>query len=186
MMGWESTTTARGDGDGLIGMRDRVGAVGVRLEIVSSPGQGTTVRGTIPGAVTPRADDTVPPRSPHASAAPRRSHPEKRHRQPTPAKRRPPNGTIGVIGPSSSAGMLDHVVGDKAGRARGDPVDDDRCGRTECVDVARHLDRHRREPRKAHLQRAYQGLGRSGGCNTVCRAGTTSGSPGVVTTAPVP
>jgi signal transduction histidine kinase len=37
----------RGDGDGLIGMRDRVGAVGGTLSIVSSPGQGTTVRGTI-------------------------------------------------------------------------------------------------------------------------------------------
>ena len=38
----------RGDGDGLVGMRDRVGAVGGELEIVSSPGRGTTVRGTIP------------------------------------------------------------------------------------------------------------------------------------------
>jgi len=36
------------DGDGLIGMRDRIGAVGGELEIVSSPGVGTTVRGTIP------------------------------------------------------------------------------------------------------------------------------------------
>ena len=35
-------------GDGLIGMRDRIGAVGGTLDIVSSPGQGTTVRGTIP------------------------------------------------------------------------------------------------------------------------------------------
>ena len=42
----------RGDGDGLIGMRDRVGAVRGELEIISSPGRGTTVRGTIPEAVT--------------------------------------------------------------------------------------------------------------------------------------
>ena len=48
----------RGDGDGLIGMRDRVGAVGGELEIVSSPGRGTTVRGTIPEAVTPREQRT--------------------------------------------------------------------------------------------------------------------------------
>ena len=47
-MGWESTITERGDGDGLIGMRDRVGAVGGELEIVSSPGRGTTVRGNDP------------------------------------------------------------------------------------------------------------------------------------------
>ena len=85
--------SARGDGDGLIGMRDRVGAVGGELEIVSSPGQGTTVRGTIPGAVTPRADDTVPPRSPHASAgtpplAPREATPAANARKapPTPTE----------------------------------------------------------------------------------------------------
>ncbi len=47
----------RGDGDGLIGMRDRVGGVGGELEIVSSPGGGTTVRATIPEAVTQRAGE---------------------------------------------------------------------------------------------------------------------------------
>jgi signal transduction histidine kinase len=36
------------DGQGLVGMRDRIGAVGGRLAIVSAPGAGTTVRGTIP------------------------------------------------------------------------------------------------------------------------------------------
>jgi signal transduction histidine kinase len=36
------------DGQGLIGMRDRIGAVGGQLEIVSEPGVGTTVRGTVP------------------------------------------------------------------------------------------------------------------------------------------
>lgn len=40
--------SAGADGDGLIGMRDRVGAVGGELEIVSARGKGTTVRGTIP------------------------------------------------------------------------------------------------------------------------------------------
>jgi glucose-6-phosphate-specific signal transduction histidine kinase len=60
-------------GDGLTGMRDRVGAVGGELEIVSSPGRGTTVRGTIPEAVTPRADDALPPRNPEASTPPRTS-----------------------------------------------------------------------------------------------------------------
>jgi len=39
-----------GTGDGLIGMRDRVGAIGGTLDITSSPGQGTTVHGTIPTA----------------------------------------------------------------------------------------------------------------------------------------
>ena len=38
----------RGDGLGLIGMRDRIGAVGGEVEIISSPGRGTTVRGTVP------------------------------------------------------------------------------------------------------------------------------------------
>jgi signal transduction histidine kinase len=37
-----------GNGEGVIGMRDRIGAVGGELEIVSSPGAGTTVRGTVP------------------------------------------------------------------------------------------------------------------------------------------
>ncbi len=41
-------STARRDGFGLVGMRDRIGAVGGDLEIVSSPGQGTIVRGTVP------------------------------------------------------------------------------------------------------------------------------------------
>ena len=37
-----------GDGDGLDSMRDRIGAVGGELRIVSAPGVGTTVRGTVP------------------------------------------------------------------------------------------------------------------------------------------
>ena len=49
--------SARGDGYGLIGMRDRIGAVGGQLEIISSPGRGTTVRGTIPEAVTQPAPE---------------------------------------------------------------------------------------------------------------------------------
>jgi signal transduction histidine kinase len=40
--------SASARGDGLMGMRDRVGAAGGELEVVSSPGKGTTVRGTIP------------------------------------------------------------------------------------------------------------------------------------------
>lgn len=32
----------------LVGMRDRIGAVGGELEVISSPGMGTTVRGTVP------------------------------------------------------------------------------------------------------------------------------------------
>ena len=36
------------DGMGLVDMRDRIGAVGGELEVVSSPGVGTTVRGTVP------------------------------------------------------------------------------------------------------------------------------------------
>jgi signal transduction histidine kinase len=35
-------------GIGLVNMRDRVGAVGGELEIISAPGQGTSVRGTVP------------------------------------------------------------------------------------------------------------------------------------------
>lgn len=40
-------TSAPGDGDGLGGMRDRIGAVGGELRIASTPGVGTTVRGTV-------------------------------------------------------------------------------------------------------------------------------------------
>ena len=38
----------RSDGIGLTSMRDRIGAVGGELEIVSTLGEGTRVRGTIP------------------------------------------------------------------------------------------------------------------------------------------
>jgi signal transduction histidine kinase len=41
-------TQAAGDGVGLVGMRDRIGAVGGELEIISAPGSGTTVQGTVP------------------------------------------------------------------------------------------------------------------------------------------
>jgi signal transduction histidine kinase len=41
-------TRAGGDGVGLVGMRDRIGAVGGELEIISAPDLGTTVRGTVP------------------------------------------------------------------------------------------------------------------------------------------
>jgi signal transduction histidine kinase len=41
--------TARlGNGIGMTSMRDRIGAVGGELEVISSPGRGTTVRGTVP------------------------------------------------------------------------------------------------------------------------------------------
>jgi signal transduction histidine kinase len=40
-------------GTGLIGMRDRIGAVGGELEITSRPGKGTSVRGTVPDAGPP-------------------------------------------------------------------------------------------------------------------------------------
>jgi signal transduction histidine kinase len=39
---------AQSDGIGLVSMRDRIGAVGGRLEIRSAPGIGTTVRGIVP------------------------------------------------------------------------------------------------------------------------------------------
>ena len=40
--------SAHGDGDGLVGVRDRIGAVGGELRIGSTPDVGTTVRGTVP------------------------------------------------------------------------------------------------------------------------------------------
>lgn len=42
-----------GSGDGLVGMRDRIGAVGGELEIRSAGGRGTTVRGWIPASRLP-------------------------------------------------------------------------------------------------------------------------------------
>ncbi|HUR76589.1 MAG TPA: GAF domain-containing sensor histidine kinase [Acidimicrobiales bacterium] len=41
-------TTSDGSGTGLVGMRDRAGAVGGTVSIESSPGVGTTVRGWVP------------------------------------------------------------------------------------------------------------------------------------------
>ena len=41
-------TEAAAEGTGLVSMRDRIGAVGGELEIVSSPRAGTHVRGTVP------------------------------------------------------------------------------------------------------------------------------------------
>ena len=55
----------RDAGDGLIGMRDRIGAVGGTLDIATAPGQGTTVLGTIPG---PRRAERSGPRRGPASA----------------------------------------------------------------------------------------------------------------------
>jgi two-component system sensor histidine kinase UhpB len=39
---------ARGSGIGLIGMRERVSAAGGQLQLISSPGQGTQVRVSVP------------------------------------------------------------------------------------------------------------------------------------------
>ena len=48
---------AQGDGIGLVSMRDRIGAAGGTLEIRSSPGTGTTVRGSVPaGDPGPESD----------------------------------------------------------------------------------------------------------------------------------
>jgi signal transduction histidine kinase len=41
-------TPSASDGIGLVGMRDRISAVGGELEVISSPGAGTTVRGVVP------------------------------------------------------------------------------------------------------------------------------------------
>jgi signal transduction histidine kinase len=50
--------SAVGKGDGLVGMRDRIGAVGGELEISSAPGCGTTLRGRIPASrLTARASE---------------------------------------------------------------------------------------------------------------------------------
>jgi signal transduction histidine kinase len=60
---------AGSEGDGLIGMRDRIGAVGGTLEIISVPGRGTTVRGTVPLDEPPAAsiDKRTPAESEEAS-----------------------------------------------------------------------------------------------------------------------
>ena len=47
-IGMDVSAPGDGDGDGLVGMRDRVGAVGGELRITSTPAVGTTVRGSIP------------------------------------------------------------------------------------------------------------------------------------------
>ena len=42
------TGAVRGDGLGLVGMRERVGLVGGKIRIESTPGSGTTVRAEVP------------------------------------------------------------------------------------------------------------------------------------------
>jgi signal transduction histidine kinase len=60
-----------GDGIGMTSMRDRIGAVGGDLEVISSPGRGTTVRGAVPdhavASVLPLA--RTPHRADHPAAA---------------------------------------------------------------------------------------------------------------------
>jgi signal transduction histidine kinase len=46
------------EGIGLVSMRDRIGAVGGGLEIISSPGKDTSVRGWIPVASEPTAQNS--------------------------------------------------------------------------------------------------------------------------------
>jgi signal transduction histidine kinase len=41
-----------GDGLGMASMRDRIGALGGQVEIVSAPGEGTIVRGEVPTSAT--------------------------------------------------------------------------------------------------------------------------------------
>lgn len=48
--GFEPDRVAEGDRYGLIGMRERVGAVGGAIELESAPGQGTEVRARVPRA----------------------------------------------------------------------------------------------------------------------------------------
>jgi glucose-6-phosphate-specific signal transduction histidine kinase len=52
------------DGHGLLGMKDRVAALGGRLEIASAPGRGTCVAATLP-----LADQATPKRSERRSEA---------------------------------------------------------------------------------------------------------------------
>jgi signal transduction histidine kinase len=49
------STTARHQGFGLLGMRERVSLVDGSLEIESAPGKGTTLRATVPVAHAERA-----------------------------------------------------------------------------------------------------------------------------------
>lgn len=56
----DGTGGATATGSGLVGLDDRLGALGGRLEIASEPGHGTTVTGYVPlEATTPTADHRV-------------------------------------------------------------------------------------------------------------------------------
>jgi signal transduction histidine kinase len=55
-VGMDQATVKKGDG--LIGMHDRIGAVGGTLDIISLPGAGTTVRGTVPFAAVSTTTDS--------------------------------------------------------------------------------------------------------------------------------
>ena len=50
-------TPIRSDGSGLISMRDRIGAVRGELEVISAPGRGTSVRGTVPEDRPPETNE---------------------------------------------------------------------------------------------------------------------------------
>jgi signal transduction histidine kinase len=47
-VGMENPSRANGDGHGLTSMRDRIGALSGQVEIISTPGRGTTIRATVP------------------------------------------------------------------------------------------------------------------------------------------
>jgi signal transduction histidine kinase len=56
-------------GHGFVNMQDRLGAIGGTLTVVSAPGRGTTVRGTLPaGPLRPVRQEVTPPTGPSAVA----------------------------------------------------------------------------------------------------------------------
>jgi signal transduction histidine kinase len=56
--GFQPPPDGVGEGHGLINMRDRLGAIGGSLEITSTPGNGTTIRGIVPATPIEAANST--------------------------------------------------------------------------------------------------------------------------------
>jgi hypothetical protein len=70
--GFDTATQTVLEGHGFVNMRDRLGAIGGTLDVVSSPGAGTHIKGRIPHP-TPIGEPSEPTAPPGSALAPAES-----------------------------------------------------------------------------------------------------------------